>query len=61
MAAQVHDPAAPASPGSPAGRRPRVVELGQPAHDPPEAVAPVERPVDEDDGGRARVPGPAAT
>ena len=30
-------------------------ELGQAAHHPPEAVAPVERPVDEDHGGR---PGP---
>ena len=29
-------------------------EIGQPAHDPPEAVAPVEGPVDEDHGGGTR-------
>ena len=62
MAAQIHDPAAPRSlvpaPVVGDGR-----ELGQPAHHPPEALAPVERAVHEDHRGRARLraPGRART
>ena len=55
VAPEIHDPALPGSLVAPAvvGHR---GELGQAAHDPPEAVAPVERSVDEHDGGRARAP-----
>ena len=51
MAGEAHDPAAPG-----ALVAPPVVgqggELGEPAHGQPEAVATVERSVDEDDGAR---------
>ena len=56
---EVHDPAVPGALVAPpvVGQR---GELGQPAHDQPEAVAPVERSVDEDDRARTGCRGPAA-
>ena len=53
VAAQVHDPAVPGTLVAPAVVR-HGGELGEPAHGPPEAVAPVERAVDEDHRCRTR-------
>ena len=59
MAAQVHHPAAPGALVAPAvvGQRGQV---GQAAHDPPEALAPVERSVRRTRRWRRPAPGPAA-
>ena len=54
VAPEVHDAAVPGALVAPpvVGQR---GELGEPAHGQPEAVAPVERSVDEHDGARTRV------